>query len=231
MSLPSAPTPYPLPPFEPVFEPELLEPLHDIETPASVSLALPPLDCANTEMGCQDEEPSSWERAGTCSPMEISPICSPTKFLSLSPPCADLPIRETAFWDHQCELIALRLDSNPAGRRRSDSLSSTSSSMAISACSSPTKFISFGQEPPLPPAKQAPPDILCSLIHRGLTGESEHDPDLHLSQDCCPLTSSMRPETENVGVAQESMFWPGRSFVFTYAQYRRKPLQSLVQLD
>jgi hypothetical protein len=113
------------------------------------------------------------------------------------------------------------------GRRRSDSLSSTASSMVISACSSPTRFI-FEKETPSVPSEKP---VLCSPPHRGLVGGSEpNSSEAH--QGCSPTTPSASApapagtESENV-VAHKSAFWPGQTLTFKYKQ-GRKPLRPML---
>ncbi|KAF7338143.1 hypothetical protein MVEN_02039100 [Mycena venus] len=199
---------------------DTLEPLCDVKMPAAASLGLPPLDCANVIV-YDDSEP--WTRSGTCSPMEMSPTCSPTKFIPLpsqngrysapdllpnsraaSPALSmDTPVKES-------NPIAFR---GTAGRGRSDSLCSTSSShMAISVCSSPTKFIVREETP-----------FLCSPMRRGLSGGSEPSSDSHLSKGGSPSTTE---PAESV-VAQGSTFWPGQTLIFRYKQ-RKKPLRPII---
>ncbi|KAJ7343299.1 hypothetical protein DFH08DRAFT_222816 [Mycena albidolilacea] len=210
-----------------------LEPLHNVNTPAAASLALPLLDrCASTEVGCYDGA-----RAGTCLPMEMSPA-SPTRFIPL-PSCGngqdappDLPTKRAGSPVPlilsppvmECESIAFCGGSGIVGRRRSDSLSSTASSMVISACSSPTRFI-FEKETPSVPSEKP---VLCSPPHRGLVGGSEPSSEAH--QGCSPTTPSASApagtESENV-VAHKSTFWPGQTLAFKCRQ-GRKPLRPIV---
>ncbi|KAJ6502362.1 hypothetical protein C8R45DRAFT_976401 [Mycena sanguinolenta] len=152
------------------------ESLRSVNMGAAASLAFPPLD--------YDEV---WTRAGTCTPMEISPLSSPTtptKCLPLL--CGNGPSRESAgsptlFMDTPKENV-FRGESNGMRRGRSDSVSATSS-MAISASSSPTKFI-FGQ--------------------------------FDQNAGCRRGETPVSQTTGLAGDANTSTFWPGQTVVFKY---------------
>ncbi|KAJ7510058.1 hypothetical protein B0H11DRAFT_2215882 [Mycena galericulata] len=207
-------------------ERELSEPLH-VEPSAFASLAqLPRIDTHSTIRVLYH----NGERAtGSCSPMLMSPDLSPTKtILPQSPRRDDGLIANPAIGDAaplapsmcrptaDCEAMALDMCAI-ARRRRSDSLSSTSSShMDISPCSSPTKFL-FGQ------GLETPTDILCSPRPRVNTGGS----DPGTSRETCALASS---HPKQLSVTQNSIFWPGKTVVFTYKQ-QPKIAPPVVRLD
>ncbi|KAJ7097757.1 hypothetical protein B0H15DRAFT_618421 [Mycena belliarum] len=178
------------------------------------SMRLPPPD-AKAMTDHRDEDCS---RAGTCSPMEMSPNCSPTRFIwaflpsgdtrhspsTLEMELGDVDASATVLCPSRMVVepipTVLHIASNLA-RRRSDSLASTSSSpMDISPSSSPTKFLLppfvFSQEPTPTLRKQGPPD---SPTPRGHTGMSDG---LHLPSNRCPLTSAQN--LPGVAFAKES---------------------------
>ncbi|KAJ7709716.1 hypothetical protein B0H17DRAFT_1124255 [Mycena rosella] len=192
-------------------------------------------------------------RAETCSPMEMSPNCSPTtKFIG-----------STSLGERHRPTVVIRDTGSPApffyppaterddpavfhvelesdffscnGRPRSESFSSTCSSpMAISACSSPTKFlfppVIFGQESPPTPTKQPSLDIRRSPRHRGQLGASQPSSDSPLSRTRCPPIPPHAGTHTLVVVAQGSAFWPGKTVSFAYKQHQ-KALQPALNLD
>ncbi|KAJ7775084.1 hypothetical protein B0H16DRAFT_85292 [Mycena metata] len=226
---PSATPPSAIQRLESAFEREALEPLYEIEMPASASLALPSLDSTNTDMGYDDDD-GPRTRAEASSPMEMSPHWSPTKVISPPPsPCTDLHSRvnlairdgasSPAPFLYECEPVAFQasvLVGRP--RQRSDSISSTCSSlMDISVCDSPTKFLCFGQEPTLSPTKQGPPDILdLQAVRRGPTGDPKSD-SVPSGDD---VLRTHKHESGDV-IIQASTFWPGQTVVFRYKQNKK----------
>ncbi|KAJ7724446.1 hypothetical protein DFH07DRAFT_263578 [Mycena maculata] len=229
---PSAPATSSSPPesFETSRQRELLdlEPLH-IEIPTSASLAqLSPLDSTIPVMDLDEQQ----IRAGTCSPMVMSPDCSPTKAILPHSPCGDdgryspaNPAIEDPFeylMEYESSMV---LESSPwcGTRARRDSLSSDSLhiDMDISPCSSPTKFIFLHAQPPA--------DIPCSPTLRGHTGAFTHT---HTRERCplsCPSVGT-HTQPSKTAVAQPSIFWPGQTVVFTFKQPKRSA-QPAMRLD
>ncbi|KAJ7444918.1 hypothetical protein FB451DRAFT_74368 [Mycena latifolia] len=213
------------------FQRELFEPLH-IDLAAAL-IQLPPLESANNITDYRDGRCS---RAGTCSPMELSPNCSPTKFiLPLSPnldvdsPAPFLCPRAT---DHHP--TAFQIASNSfVDRRSSENLSSTSSShMSIPPCSSPTKDtlpLAFGQEGALPPTRQHFPDILCSSTRHRHPGASDPSSGSHLSRNLISPPGETHNVLSETVVAQGSTFFPGKTVSFTFKQ-PKKALRTVVNL-
>ncbi|KAK7020463.1 hypothetical protein R3P38DRAFT_2969618 [Favolaschia claudopus] len=156
-----------------------------------------------------------WTRSGASSPMQISPTHSHTKFISLSSPRRN-QVHDAPDSDYEeGPDPSLIEDGLPATkRRRSNSLISTSSSMDISACSSPTKFI-YDHETPTAPSSQ-----------HGGSGSST----IRGHTRAPPLSpiKSRRATQPHTDVARHSTFFSGQTLTFTYNDQRKKPRRLII---